>query len=826
MKKVFTKYIAALSVFSFLAGFFVSCGDNSGLGAAIDQIAPQISLISHSDNDTVPVEFTLAGTVWDNEKVSSFTIDFDDADLHYKIVPGGKWYKKTSVQDWTQLSDTEASCNANGLTWYWTLLVDTEEASTAWTEDTYEFTAVAQDLIGNSGKSSKLDCSLIVDTANPDVSVYKPDLFKSTYASAVSSMESYQLKDGNVIARLLNGDLKFSGRQSGSLSFKELLIEFDDGDTSKLAGNTCLQTNLTAYPSLTAPTATAQQVADTVMLSGETEKPEVYYSKLITEDSRSWEFTVKADEWVSETKNPSLQTGKHLIRVVASSVSNSYAWEKKVLGYFVWWPEADTPWITTYAGDDEDKGSSAYEVYPSSNFSGTAQDDDGIKSLSYVIEKKDNDTFKSYSSGNLSLSEAGAKYSAWAVTTPSENANYRITVTVVDLYGKSSAVTKYFKILDVSPPKIEILAPLSGSSAIANSNGTINFEGTVSDDGTVTSLYVAFLNSNPLVNTAVQNKINYMSGSSSTALWTSGIAAGYTDSDGNIIYKIDLGTPVVQNNKNVYSFSKSFNLFDDLKIDGTSKTIEALDFVFRAEDSGGTNSVQVLSLSGDTEAPEVAITKLVLKENGNVKNTYNFKDNETPTLPKIQSGYTAELSGTWSDNSTANWIDKYKLKICDLDLTWNDNTISATMNKAGTWTASVTSDQLPTASGIIKAKLTDFGGNSKTASQSVFIESSEAGLESIGCENDDGAYKAGEEIQITLEFTKSTDVTYTTAPTLTLNNGKTATYSSGSGYAKHIYTYTVAIGDDITRLDVTNINANGAEWTDTSSGTQLKASQV
>ena len=811
--------IFTFSTFCLIGTLFFGCGESSGLGKAVDLVSPRISITSHVGTETVPSEFTLSGTVWDNEEVKIFTIDCEDANLHYKITPDASWYKKTAStgDEWIEVSDTQGSCTVQGQTWIWSILIDTKESSETWTDTTYEFKAIVEDAIGNTGTLSSVDFSLTIDTEDPDVSIYKPDLFKTTYSDANSKCSTYALKDGNTIARLLNGDISLAGRQSGSISFKELLIEFDDGSASQLDANTYMQTNLTNYPTLTSPTA--QEVSETVKLGGE-EKPTVYYSHLIEGDLRSWDFTVCASDWVNDEKNPSLKTGKHLIRVVASSVSESNAWEKKILGYFVWWPEADEPWITTYAGDDTYMGDSAYEVYPSSNFSGTAQDDDGIKSLSYVLMKKDNDTYTNYSSETLPLSEEGAKYAAFAVPTPSENGNYKLTISVVDLYGTSSSLTKYFKTLDVSPPKIEVSEPESGSSVLANADGTVKFSGNVSDDGTINSFCVAFLN--PAKTNDASNKIAYMSGNSTSAPWSSvsSETTSYTDENGNIIYWISLDTPQLKNNRNVYTFEKTLNLFDDLGIDGANKTLEALDFVFRAEDSGQTSSVLVFSLAGDTENPSLELNTLVLKDSSDSQvQSYTFNDDETPTLPVIKSGYTAELSGTWSDNSTTTWVDSYKLKICDLDLTWNEKAISATLKSDGTWTASVPSASLPTTSGVIKAVLKDYGANTKTVTRSVFIESAEAGLESIGCENDDGSYKTGTEIKITLEFTKATDVSG--SPTLTLNNDKTATYSSGSGTSKHIYTYTVETGDDVESLDVIAINTNGATWTDSATGTTL-----
>ena len=815
MKKSFIKQIIKISAFSLLGGLFFACGVNAGLGPEVDVTAPTITLTSHTDNDTVPSVFTLQGTAWDNEKITALTLDFEDADLHYRIVPGGAWYKKNANTDWVQISDENTWCVASDGKWKWSIFVDTSDKCSSKTDSTFEFSAIVTDAIGNSSKNSKVECSLTVDTNNPEVSLNSPTIFTGTYSEADTTAQTYSLKDGNVIAHLLNGDLTFSGRQANSISFKELRIEFDDGQLEVTADKS---RKVTGQALADKTVLTADEVAEAVAFENDT-KTKVYYSKTFKRgedgilDLRNWDLTIPQSDWVSDEKNPEMKTGMHLIRLVTTSVSDAYAWERKVLGYFVWWPEADIPWITTYLGDDEDKGSAAAEMYPSSNFSGFVQDDDGIKSLTYSIDKKnEGGTFDFYSSGTLNLSEEEAKYSAWTVKTPAEEGNYSLTVTVEDLTGNVDSVTKYFKNLDVSPPRITIETPASSSSVLAESDATIKFKGYVSDDSSITSFYVAFLN--PAKSNDVENKIRFMSGSDTTAAWKSGTANGYTDSDGNKIYKITLSDPIEEGTGNRYNFERTFNLFKDLEIDGDTKPLEALDFVFRAEDNGGTPSVEVFGLSGDTEAPSVALSWLVLKDaSGTTIKDYDLSGDETPTLPVIEAGYTAEITGTWSDNSTEGWNADYKRNVRPLKLTWGDKTISAELNANGTWSASVSSNLLPTTSGLIKAVLTDFGGNSKIVTHSVFIESNKAGLESIGCEKDDGAYKVGETIEITLEFTKETVMTQgTETPTLTLNNGKTATYSSGSGNSKHIYTYKVASGDDIAKLDVTKINPYGATW--------------
>ena len=69
---------------------------------------------------------------------------------------------------------------------------------------------------------------------------------------------------------------------------------------------------------------------------------------------------------------------------------------------------------------------------------------------------------------------------------------------------------------------------------------------------------------------------------------------------------------------------------------------------------------------------------------------------------------------------------------------------------------------------------------------------------------------------VTLTLDMSENVTVNTSggtPTLTLNDGGTATYTGGSGTAL-TFSYTVAAGQNTSDLAVTAVNLNGATITD------------
>ena len=69
----------------------------------------------------------------------------------------------------------------------------------------------------------------------------------------------------------------------------------------------------------------------------------------------------------------------------------------------------------------------------------------------------------------------------------------------------------------------------------------------------------------------------------------------------------------------------------------------------------------------------------------------------------------------------------------------------------------------------------------------------------------DGTYPAGTSIPVTVTF--SENVTVTGSPTLALNSGGTATYSSGSGSATLTFAYTTAGGENTADLDYSATNS-------------------
>ncbi len=797
--KLFSVLVAAFLIFS-------SC--QIGLGNAIDLEAPEVFLTSHKDSDYVGQNFRLAGTASDNEKVKKLSIDFDEADIHF-VLENGVWKKKTSyTADWVTISADEGSCSVVDKTISWSVLVTTSDAKVG-TGSTYSFTIIVEDEIGNSGKTSKLEGSLVVDENIPNVTINSPELF-DTYAKLQSEYSKFVLNDGNVVAQLLNGTLVLNGRQDAAASFKEFRIEFDNGITdSKIVDSSNYEIPVSSI--------STECISNTYPFDRST----IYYSKTLKvgqdniSDLRTWNLQIKPEDWITSEKNKELATGKHIIRVVATSISNSETWQRKILGFFTWYPEADKPWITLYTGTDSLLSVSTDQTYPSTKIFGLVQDDDGIKSLTYSLAKQNSD--KSFTNiktnETLALAEENTKNSQWYIESPAESAVYKLSVTVTDMYNNTSSLDRYFNVLDVQPPKISLVTPAEGSNVFSYAGTSIPLSGTVSDDGKIKSLKVAYL----YPEKSLENKIKFINHAEPD--WNKS-----SDSEGNLIFEIPLPEPSFDNTTKIftYNFNKNLDLFNDLKI-SSEKPLKTQDFVILAVDDVGGATVYPFAISGDSESPTISFSKF---ERYNVNNvltsTYGLPSDLT--LGVIKSGDYAKIYGKWNDNSTSHWniFDK----INDISFAWGENSKFSdfTMNSDGTWSVKV--QNIPSVSTTLVATLKDYAGNETSTEQSITVDKAEIGIERIGAETEDGSYKAGSIIKFTLEFTKAAIFEGNGKPYLTLKNDEIATCKDDFdttadgkkvGKTKLTFEYTISDEDQNLKMDedfITGINSNDCVWQD------------
>lgn len=785
------KLIFVAAVFSM---FIPAC--EIGLGSEVDLEPPVVTIDSPVPTGSVSKEFTVRGSASDNSGVKDLTLTINETGQKYMW--NGIW-NKMSGGSWVPCEEATFSGDSKKFDWSITLSINGAKSG-----ESYSMSTVVTDLHGNSGGKSKDDRNFTVDVVEPVVLISLPELM-TTYSEASSNAAAYALKDSLLLLKLINSSFTIDGTQKEDTRLSNLYVMIDRGTEDTIV-------SYDAQPDLRA-TAT-----DLICFKS-------------IEGSRSWNTSVDASE-IPEA----YRTGKQIFRVVTESHDLAGNIERKVQGWFVYWNEADLPWVVANFGDEAYLADGQKQVYPSCALQGQCYDDDGLSDVNVKIYVYDDTTAtwqlkneKSY--GSDIAKENNPTYYAWSVNSISDNKHFKVVSKCTDIYGnQSEEVVRFLSIADVNPPQLEVLDPQNGSTVIGDAAGNFTISGTVNDDGALD--VDRCLKIVRIANDQKTSLLNYFNADYDG--WKSEL-------NGNKLYEIKLsdltGYTQGEGGYYKYTFKKTFNIFNDFdvgKVPAGKTAIELINsqnFVIKASDDKS-STIQSYTLQGDTEAPQLTIDKIYVKDaGGNLKKhkegdiEYNYwktNDDNPPVLPPFDSGDKIYYSGTWRDNSTALWNSDAsgKLRIGDFVLESKDGSLTGRLSAPspkdafGTWTSDPIAPGVST-TGSLNVSLTDFGGNTTKKSTNYYISSSLPKLVRISSVNPDGAYKAGTKLTLTMEYNKK--VTFTgEGAILTLNNDGTAVYDSTSntnGSAKHYYTYTV--GDKkVDKLNVDTIYANGTTWKD------------
>nr|WP_222533414.1 Ig-like domain-containing protein [Azospirillum sp. 412522] len=230
----------------------------------------------------------------------------------------------------------------------------------------------------------------------------------------------------------------------------------------------------------------------------------------------------------------------------------------------------------------------------------------------------------------------------------------------------------------------------------------------------------------------------------------------------------------------------------------TALTSGAHTLTVKATDAAGNvSSVSGgLSVTIDTSAPAAPGTPVLpAASDTGISGSDGITGTATPTI-----------TGTAEPNSTVTLYDT------------DGTTVLGTGTADGSGNYSVTATTLSTGPHTLTVKATDAAGNVSTASPglSVTVDTTAPTVTGVTSSTADGSYKAGDIISIQVSLSEAVIVSGT--PTITLSNGRTATYSGGSGGTTLTFTYTVQDGDTSTDLDYASTGAlalNGGTITDT-----------
>ena len=781
MKSINKLFITLLSIITVL-----SC--QVGLGEAVDTIGPIITITSPEPNQSVQSSITVSGIAQDNIEINEILIEIEHqegkvATVNYKIKDSQLyWWDGTDwkLQESHNISGTKTQVN-------WSIdaiLKQGDEGS----GDDYDISVTVSDMFGNESKKSKDTRTVTVDFNEPKVAVNIPSLLTTNEAAETTS-ESYDLKNSSILSQLYNGKFIMSGTQEEDGTCDHINI-FIDSETSA--------TDISMYEN-----KTMEEIKNNKTL--------LSYKIVDDKNQRIWEKEFDVNTFPEEYR-----TGKHIVRVVTQSYDSAQNCETKIQGFFIIWNDADKPWVVADFGS---KTEGTYvDVQPSCELYGQAYDDDGLAEITINVYKEVDDGWAKLETNSkvINLSEKSyPTYYLWTVKSLSENVNFYAEVKCKDKYWsenmsddekklhESETVYQYMKVMDTNPPSLNInqtfdTLPMTGDK-------TYTLSGTVEDDGEI----VDHIKIVRIADNKDNTQVKYFSKDFKD--WDDATDTGYTETSpketaGNKLWKINLGEDVVDGRKHKRTFSKKFNI-SEFGIDGTNQLFGTQKFIVYASDTAGSATIELFTIAGDSEKPEIKIESIKVNNNDPIDLTGGNK-----TLEPFKSLDKVVLSGTWSDNSDV-------LNASNIKLSWEgiieDFGIKVYYNsdhKSGTWeTKALTPPAATTA--VIYAEITDWAKNIGKDNTSFYVSSSLPKFERISADTPDGSYNEGDEIKIYMEFNKKVKFTGGT-PSLILNTGKPATYSSGDGKAKHIFIYTVAAGDNTNCLEVSEINKDGITWQD------------
>lgn len=777
MKKI---NILFLSIFTLFALILSSC--TIGLGEAVDMEAPEVSISSPENFSSIPQTFKISGNIKDNFQLKYLQVEVsqDSKVIQKYKLEELKWYV-FSNGSWSPYENKENKVTGDKLSVAWTLDLRLSKAQSG---TDYVVTAYVYDQFDNQGKKSKDTITVTVDAIDPVVSVSSPVLLPSeNLVSDFNALKAEDIKDVSKIGSFQNKDFTIKGNVLEDSEVKSLTIYLDSETTSS------------------------------VDISSADFNPII--KKTVSGDLRNWNISINKSDFTS-----SYQTGKHLIRVISESTDSAGNIEVKVLGWLIYWNEADIPWIVPdFSGVSE---SDEFTIRTSYLLRGSAYDDDGLKKVIAKLYTKVGEA-TDYSAELVKTYEIpvnnGVKNTKWECAAPEFICHFYAEFTCIDIYGNVSAVEKrYCYVNSITPPDVSFTYD-DGTDILSNSNSLCNSDGKLTLAGKVT-------NSEKIINVKIvriaegneNTKISYSD--PSNAVWELPVTGNKT-TNGNLIWQIlnDPNIPTFNSVTNLYEYSftkDDIDLFGpDLNIrnsfPGTGK--EKLGnqlFIVRAENESGNSSIKEYTLLGDNTSPTITIDTITAGSNA----TFTI-DNVPSALQYVKTGESITVEGSWDDNSFAKFGKKNYLNFEITGLDFEKPIIDDT-NK--TWSATYTvksTDDIASVS--LSAKIEDLAGNNSTNNFTFFFDNNKPQF--MGYNSDSsGTYGAGNEIPIYMEFNK--EITVTGTPVLTLSNGGTATFDATSnGTNKLKFNYTVASSNTSGRIYVSGLTQN-LSWKD-SSGNEI-----
>ena len=412
--------------------------------------------------------------------------------------------------------------------------------------------------------------------------------------------------------------------------------------------------------------------------------------------------------------------------------------------------------------------------------------------------------------------------------------------TVFEITNSGFQVAPTVSITSIGVLTNQVTQSVSGTVTAAPGQASVGGTATLYDNGT--QIGTATVNSDGTWSTTVK-----LSGEGSNNITaTNTDAAGNTGTSTAVSYTLDTVAPTLSKAAatpssgdegigevitisltfsepvNVAGATPSLQLNDGgtASYQGISADGQTLTFTYTVSSSN--TSVDALAITGVTNASSVADAAANAASFGAAITTFTGPQIDT-TVPAITSLVASPSNGAEQVGSTVTITVQLSEAVTVAGgtpaLSLNDGGVatysggSGTNTLAFTYKVGATDTSLPalavTMFNLNGATITDAAGNAANLSGAtktfagLQIDTVTPVITQVVTSPSSGDIGLGKTVTVTLDFSKA--VTVKGAPKLTLNDGGTATYTSGSGTAALTFTYTVSAGQNTADLQATGI---------------------
>ena len=755
----------------------------------------------------------------------------------------GSTWKKLKADTLTDGTEVEVNWEENGREISWQIPINMKLYSLDPGDGQYQFSVTAWDTAGNSDDNSYKTRTVVLSNEPPKVEIVLPSLYPSIALNDPESelCQLMALTDHRVpayIGKLLNGplDLRFQINSTNDVWSVDVRF-YENGvnwevDEDDYVYRTYINDALSRPP--------VPDPADTLRPNYRITVPDMSKAAY-AEQTADTDTPQRFQE--QKKKIEDLTALRVVVRCLDSA---GHELQQREQGLFIYWPEADIPWITFPEGLKDDYNDTLYTIYPNSKVPARAYDDDGIRRLSYKIYTVI-DTSGNYSPIPLFdetlENRTGSRIFSWQFEPPFFSGDYYIIATAEDINqgaNRQTCIAKgYFKVMDVNFP--EIFPP---DNPIASQPMYRFIDGPTIDDWTievkgkatammeVDNVSMVWINPNS-INYAAMSQLAYFRDPEYEG-WDKAPANPASppgedsiyDTSGqhpNLVWKMELSEPTdnPSTGRQEYTYRKVISLKDQLNIrpgDSAYNYLKSQVFVLKVTDKDlpkGKSSIIIWAPQGDTQAPEVKISKVDITRYPNYPALTNpstetwipgvYVNESGQFLERIKQFHVGDkisLSGTWSEDSAGSKdSQKPKNKSLVFDpffkVTLNNRPLAAAttytdaVEGKGTWTASATIDDTTGAvfvpgafmeTLVVNALFTDIGGNIYEHGASWLMENEELKFSRVGSLSSDRSYNETDTsntdpldpgygyIDVFLEFNKPVKLMNTTTPPVLLLN--------------------------------------------------------